>query len=279
MFQAVAVSAVLSVSLARAADPEITADKNTVNPGILSFTVKCDDQKQSNELEVLLPDDYTDKKTYSVVYLLPVNTGTSGQWGSGIVEAKKANLQNEFEMIFVAPAYDTVPWFGDNPDNHTRQNPYITDVVLPFIESHFSAIKEAKGRFLVGFSKSGLGAWSLFLQHLDTFGQVAIFDSFDGPPNEEQWQTWGFVDTYGTRANYDKYNPWTLIDAKKDELKTEPRRITILGGGPGARVGVDRYHTILQDRGIPFVYIQGSYMAHTWFSGWLPLAVASLAHP
>ncbi len=108
--------------------PLITKDRRSVNSGILSYTVVCDYQKGPNELEVLLPDDYSAAKHYRVVYMLPVNTGTNGPWGSSIVEAKKANLQNEYQMIFVAPAYDTMPWFGNNPNRpEIRQDAYMLE--------------------------------------------------------------------------------------------------------------------------------------------------------
>ena len=258
----------------------ITPDSTSVNPGIKSFTVLSEYQSGPNELEVLLPDDYSTKNRYPVVYMLPVNIGTTGQWGSSIVEAKKANLQNQYRMIFVAPAYETQPWYGDNPDQPSvRQDSYFLNVVIPFIDKEFSTQSDASGRFLIGFSKAGLGAWGLFLKHLDLFGQVAIFDSYLGPPTEEQWNTWGFKATYGSRANYDNYDPLTLLEKTKTILQSEPRRITLLGGGPGSRVGVDLYHTKLQDDKIPYIYIQGSYMEHNWYSGWLPLAVAGMAYP
>ena len=263
-----------------AAPPQITPDAQSVNSGIRSYTVVSEYQKGPNALEVLLPDDYTPSKKYPVVYLLPVNTGTSGQWGSGIVEARKANLQNAFGLIFVAPAYDTQPWFGDNPARpEVRQNAYLLEVVLPFIDKEFSTVAGARGRMLIGFSKSGLGAWQLFLMHLDLFDQVAIFDSYQGQPTQEQWNTWGFLDTYGTRENFDAYDPPKLLDQQKQALQKSPRRITLIGGGPGVRVGVDWYRTKLEDYKIPHVYIHGTYMQHNWYSGWLPLAVASMVYP
>ena len=119
---------------------------------------------------------------YPVVYLLPVNTGTSGQWGSGIVEAKKANLQNAFGLIFVAPAYDTQPWFGDNPRAPTSgRTPICLTWCCRSSTRSFPPWPGHAGRMLIGFSKSGLGAWQLFLMHLDVFDQVAIFDSYQGP--------------------------------------------------------------------------------------------------
>jgi hypothetical protein len=108
---------------------------------------------------------------------------------------------------------------------------------------------------------------------------VAIFDSFQGQPSQLQWNAWGFRDTYGTRDNFDKYDPLNLLSEEKEVLQKCPRRITILGGGPGSRVGVDFYHTKLQDFKIPYIYIQGSSMQHNWYSGWLPLAVAGMAYP
>ena len=144
-------------------ETRITPDAQSVNPGIRSYTVISAYQKSPNKLEVLLPDTYASDKKYPVVYLLPVNTGTSGQWGSGIVEAKKANLQNAFGLIFVAPAYDTQPWFGDNPIRpDIRQDSYLLDVVLPFIDKEFSTVPGARGRMLVGFSKSGWARGSFF---------------------------------------------------------------------------------------------------------------------
>ena len=173
-----------------------------------------------------------------------------------------------------------MPWFGDNPTRpEIRQDAYMLDVVIPFIDKEFSTVTDARGRMLIGFSKAGLGAWQLFLMHLDMFDQVAIFDSFQGQPSQDQWIHWGLVDTYGTRENFDKYDPLILLDNRKEILQKCPRRITILGGGPGSRVGVDLYHTKLQDFKIPYIYIQGSYMQHNWYSGWLPLAVAGMAYP
>ena len=87
------------------------------------------------------------------------------------------------------------------------------------------------------------------------------------------------METYGTRENFDRYDPLLLLDQQKEILRKCPRRITILGGGPGLRIGVDYYHAKLQDWRIPYIYVQGSSMAHTWESGWLPLAVAGMAYP
>jgi hypothetical protein len=215
-----------------------------------------------------------------VLYLLPVNAGTDGPWGSGIVEAQRLNLHNQYQLICVAPAYEILPWYGDNPENpRVRQSSYITDVVIPFVDQDFSTVTNREGRMLVGFSKSGFGALGLFLMHPDTFGKVAVFDSFVNLPKLKFYQEWGLADTYGPMENFDHYEVLNLLGRQKELLQKDPCRITILAGGPGSRIGVDALQSKLKDNNIPYIYILGSNMAHTWTSGWLAPAVASIAQP
>lgn len=258
----------------------IAPDVKSVHEGIRSYTVTSAYQKGPNKLEVLLPDNYSPTNHYRVLYLLPVNAGTDGPWGSGIVEARRLNLQNQYQMICVAPAYEILPWYGDNPDQPgVRQSSYVLDVVIPFVDREFSTVTNKEGRLLVGFSKSGFGALGLLLMHPDTFGKVAVFDSFVNLPKMKFYTEWGLADTYGPMENFDRYEVLNLLSQQKSLFQKGPCRITILAGGPGSRIGVDALQSKLKDNNIPYVYILGSNMPHTWTSGWLAPAVASIAQP
>jgi hypothetical protein len=260
--------------------PLISPDVASVHEGIRSYNVTSAYQKGPNKLEVLLPDDYSPKNQYRVLYLLPVNAGTDGEWGSGIVEARRLNLHNQYQLICIAPAYEVLPWYGDNPDKpDVRQSSYITDVVIPFVDREFSTIRNKDGRLLVGFSKSGFGALGLFLMHPDTIGKVAVFDSFVNLPELKYYTEWGLAETYGPMKNFDRYDVLELLRKQKDLFQKPPIRITILAGGPDSRIGVDALQSRLKDFNIPYIYILGSNMPHTWTSGWLSLAVASIAQP
>lgn len=259
---------------------EIKLDDQGVHKGIRSYTVTSAYQKRPNKLEVLLPDGYSPTNRYRVLYLLPVNAGTDGQWGSGIVEARRLNLHNQYQLLCVAPAYEILPWYGDNPGQPTvRQSSYVLDVVIPFVDREFSTVTNQEGRLLVGFSKSGFGALGLFLMHPDTFGKVAVFDSFVNLPKLKNYTEWGLADTYGPVENFDRYEVLNLLTQQKSLLQKGPCRITILAGGPGSRIGVDALQSRLKDSTIPYIYILGSTMPHTWTSGWLAPAVASIAQP
>lgn len=280
MFSQLAAQGQTSPAQMAGISPLITQDVKSVHDGIRSYTVTSAYQKGPNKLEILLPDDYSPTHRYRVLYLLPVNAGTDGPWGSGIVEARRLNLHNQYQIICVAPAYEILPWYGDNPDKpDVRQSSYVTDVVIPFVDRELSTVATKDGRLLVGFSKSGFGALGLFLTHPDTFGKVAIFDSFVYLPELKFYTEWGLSETYGPMENFDRSNVIELLRKQKDLFQKPPVRMTILAGGPGSRTGVDALQSRLKDFNIPYIYILGSIMAHTWTSGWLSPAVASIVQP
>lgn len=259
----------------------ISKDDASTIPGTITYTVTAPQQKSPNKVEVLTPDDMDATRQYAYVICLPVNTGTAPKFGHPLAEAKKHDLANRFGLIIVAPAYDVEPWFGDHPTAPApRQQAYVTEALIPAIESVLPVRTDAGGRFLVGFSKSGLGALGLFIRHPDQFARVAVFDSFTGQPTEEQFRLWGFAASYGDRETYDKLEPIALIERNKDKLRTkDDRRFVVMAGGPGNRTGVDNLVAKLRETNIPYTYILQSTAGHHWETGWLPLAVAALNPP
>jgi len=154
------------------------------------------------------------------------------------------------------------------PDDYSPTNHYRVLYLLPV---------NAGGR-PVGQRHRG-GALGLFLMHTDTFGKVAVFDSFVNLPKLKFYKEWGLAETYGPMENYDRYEVLNLFGQQKSLLQKGPCRITILAGGPGSRIGVDALQSKLKDNNIPYIYILGSTMPHTWTSGWLAPAVASISQP
>ena len=255
----------------------VTSDAQPETPGVASWTVTSPYQQGANKVEYLLPDPVSPGKRYPVVYCLPVNPGTAGKWGHPLTVARELGLANRHQVILVTPAYDAWPWFGGNPQRpEFRQSDYLTEVVIPLVEARLPALAEPRGRFLLGFSKSGHGALGILLRHRADFAQVALFETWFGQPNAKQWTEWGLDNCYGTRESYDAWNPQNLLDAQRAELVAEPSRITVLNGGPGARLGVEQLLAQLRDRKIPHTLIANPAWGHTWTSGWLPLALTAM---
>ncbi len=93
-------------------------------------------------------------------------------------EVKKLDLHNKIGVIFVVPTFSHLPWYADHPTKpEVRQETYFVKVVVPFIDKTYPVKAEAAGRLLLGFSKSGWGAWSLLLRHPDLFSKAAAWDA------------------------------------------------------------------------------------------------------
>jgi len=275
---------ILLLSGSAIAETKIEKDATPVTPGTISYTVTSDYQQGPNKLEVLLPDKLEPGKKYPVLYTLPVNVGTSGNWGSAIVELKKLDVQNRYGVIVVAPAYDIDPWFGDTPKPEDpskpwiRQQGYVLDVVIPFLDKEFPTLAEKSGRYLIGFSKSGFGAFGLILRNPGVFAKAAVYDCADPTPPEKIFLTWGMTLSYGPLANFDRnFNIVRLLKTEEvvKPLLGESRRITLMAGNLHYG-GVEAIHQALQDSKIPYTYVVFPGMGHAWSAGWLGMAANSI---
>jgi len=265
------------------ADTKIDKDPQPVHPGTVCYTVTSDYQKGPNKLEVLLPDKVEPGRKYPVLYVLPVNTGTDGTWGSGIVELQKLDVQNRYGVMVVAPAYDVEPWYGDMPKPSDasqpwiRQQGYITDVVIPFIDKEFPTETE-KGRYLITFSKGGFGGLGLLLRNPNLFYKSAVDDCADPIPSSVIFNTWGMVASYGTLANFDEnFNLVRLLHTEQVQkaLAGNDRRVILLAGSLNYG-GVNIIRQSLDDSKIAYAFMAFPGMGHSWNAGWLSPAVNAL---
>ena len=72
---------------------EVTGEGPRENAnGFIAYTVTCPYQGRATQIEVLTPDNMKPGERYPVLYMLPVNDGIMGRWGSGIVEARRHNI-------------------------------------------------------------------------------------------------------------------------------------------------------------------------------------------
>jgi hypothetical protein len=265
------------------ADTKIDKDPQPVHPGTVCYTVTSDYQKGPNKLEVLLPAQIEPGRKYPVLYVLPVNTGTDGNWGSGLVELQKLDVQDRYGVIVVAPAYDVEPWYGDMPKPSDpsqpwiRQQAYITDVVIPFIDKEYPTQTD-KGRYLITFSKGGFGGLGLLLRNPNIFYKSAVDDCADPMPSTVIFNTWGIVASYGTLSNFDEnFNLLRLLhdDKVAKAFTGNDRRVILIAGSPSYG-GVNMVRQGLDDSKIPYAYMVFPGMGHSWNAGWLSPAVNAL---
>jgi len=241
-------------------------------PGWLVHRVKSPYQDGETMVRVLMPDSLDEKRRYPVVYVLPVEPHLQDRYGDGPREVQKRDLHNRHAAIFVAPTFSALPWYADHPEKPgVRQESYFLRIVVPFVEQTYPATRKPAGRLLLGFSKSGWGAWSLLLRHPGRFGRAAAWDA---PLMMEKLGKYGTSGVFGMRANFDAYRPADLLRSHPERLR-ERSRLILIGYG-GFRDHHQRMHDLLTELGVPHAYRDGPQRKHDWHSGWVAGAVELL---
>jgi S-formylglutathione hydrolase FrmB len=222
---------------------------------------------------VLRPNREEEKrKKYPVVYVLPVEAGTESRYGDGLTEVRKLDLHNKFGAVFVAPTFSHLPWYADHPTQpEVRQESYFLQVVVPVIDKTYPVRAEAGGRLLLGFSKSGWGAWALLLRHPDVFGKAAAWDA---PLMMDKPGRYGSGDVFGTPDNFEGYRVGKLLADKADQIQTG-KRLILLGYG-NFRAEHEQAHALLDRLKVGHEYRDGPARKHDWHSGWVEEAVELL---
>jgi S-formylglutathione hydrolase FrmB len=242
----------------------VSEAKRTDN-GFLIHEVRSPFQARKTEIRVLLPDKLEKGKRYPVIYVLPVEAGRGNHYGDGLLEVKRLDLHNKFQAIFVAPTFSQLPWYADHPTKaDIRQETYFLQVVVPFIDKTYPVQAGAGGRLLLGFSKSGWGAFSLLLRHPEVFGKAAAWDA---PLMMDRPGRYGSGDIFGTPENFEKYQITRLL---KERAGTFPKemRVILLGYG-NFRDQHHKAHALMTALKIAHEYRDGPARKHDWHSGWV----------
>lgn len=271
---AIVVAALLSLSASAAwADDSVSiSDAKKDERGFLVHEVRSPHQAKPTLIRVLLPDGWSKDKKYPVIYLLPVEAGTEQRYGDSLVEVKKRGLHNAFGAIFVAMTFAHLPWYADHPTRpELRQERYLLEVIVPFVEKTYPVRADRDGRLLLGFSKSGWGAWSLLLRHPERFGKAAAWDA---PLMMDRPGKYGSGEIFGDEENFGRYRISKLLEERAEQVK-QGERFVLLGYG-NFRGDHQKTHELMGRLRIDHVYRDGPARSHDWHSGWVAEAVEAL---
>ncbi|MCA8997807.1 MAG: hypothetical protein KDA80_12500 [Planctomycetaceae bacterium] len=240
--------------------------------GIMTQRIVSPRQSTATEIRVLLPDPVDSSTSYPVVYLLPVEAGRGDRYGDPLMEILKQKLHQKYAVIFVSLRFAELPWYADHPTRgDCRQESYFLKDVIPTVEANFPTRSDAKGRLLLGFSKSGWGAWSLFLRHPDTFGAAVAWDA----PLMMSWPSrFGSQPIFETEENFRNYQLSSLVRQRAKNWPSD-RRLIHLGYG-NFQEHHQQMELLLEHLAVPHVYRDGPHRSHDWHSGWVEDALQEL---
>ncbi|MBM3786601.1 MAG: hypothetical protein FJW30_19760 [Acidobacteria bacterium] len=224
-------------------------------------TVESRHQATANFLRIARPKGSPARRT---VLVLPVVAGVTAQWGDGFYEALALRWTERYKVAVAAPSFSALPWYADHPsDPKSRQELYLLEDILPRLSGRV---------LLLGFSKSGNGAMTLFLRHPDRFAAAA---SWDAPLFLDAPGKYGSGPIYGTSENFAGYAIPPLLERRAELLKKGPERLSITGFASFEN-DTRRAHEHMERLGIPHHYSNQTRRPHHWSSGWMEESMAAL---
>jgi hypothetical protein len=263
----VAIGSFTHCNNAQAAPPD-AADEQ----GFRVHEIRSRFQSAATRVRVLAPERLEPGRRYRAIYVLPVEELSGTKWGDGLLEIKQHDLHNKQRAVFVAPEFSRLPWYADHPADPTiRQESYLLQDVVPLMDQSYPIEPGPRGHLLLGFSKSGWGAWCLLLRHPEVFGKAAAWDA---PLDMDRPGSYGSGEIFGTPENFKQYQIRELLRQKAASMR-DGKRLVLLGY---ASFGEDhrRIHALLDELRIPHEYRDGPQRKHEWHSGWVPEAVQLL---
>ena len=174
-------------------------------------------------------------------------------------------------LTIIEPTFQIDPWYANSSAAADYQyETFMTQELVPWIKQNLATTGKEQ-IWLIGFSKSGMGAQDLILKHPDLFSLAA---SWDFPADMSSYDQYGDSATsYGTDANFQaNYRLTTsFVDAHKGPF-TNNDRIWI-GGYSVFQTDISDYDALLTSEGIAHNTETPQNMAHRWDSGWVPIAL------
>jgi hypothetical protein len=245
-------------------------------PGVVDYKFTSpDDGPGTQQLRVLKPNNPAPGVAHNFLLVLPVQAGVDNwTYGDGLDEIDSLNAQNTYNLTVIEPSFDFDPWYADNPtDPNVQYQTFMATQLQPWVKATLSTTGREQS-WLIGFSKSGLGAQDLLFKYPNLFTLAASWDFPAGMDTVSQYPD--SEACYGTQANFAANYQLNaaFLEAHRSPFQASNRiwigSYSFFGGDLAA------YDTLLTSLGIQHSTQSPTQMTHAWYSGWVPLALAAL---
>lgn len=224
--------------------------------------VKTDLVPDGDDVYVITPDNPLGKK-FPVVYLL---NGYGGSRDSYLhLRPDLPALADRYGIIFVLPSGKD-SWYWDSPVHpEMKMESFITTELVPWVDTNYPTIADAKHRAITGLSMGGHGALFLAMRHPDIFGSAgSMSGGVDIRQFPKNWKIAKWLGTYDENPeNWEQHA--TIVQAEK----LQPGQINIIFdcGNDDFFAEVNRnLHRLLLDKKIPHDYTErpGNHTQAYW---------------
>lgn len=242
----------------------------TDDDGTLHIRMKSDFQPEPSLIRIWADKAARTAQPLRILYILPVEPKEEHRFGDGYEELRKLPPAITQGLIVVAPTFNQIPWYADHPtDAKRRHESHLVRAVVPLVDQLFPGA--TRQRLLLGFSKSGYGAYAMLLRHPDLFYAASAWDSplTKNAPNEFQ-----MAEIFGTQEQFEKYQLTRLLTENAAMLQSRKR--LYLAGHDNFLKHTKDAHALLESLRIPHDYSEGPKRKHVWGSGWMAESIEAL---
>jgi hypothetical protein len=226
-------------------------------------------------LRILSPTHPAAGVAHNFIFELPVEAGLGADFGDGLVTLQQLDAQDQYNLTIVAPSFNFDPWYANSPtDPDIQYETFMANELEPWVAQNLSTTGTEQ-RWLIGFSKSGIGGQDLILKHPNLFTLAA---SWDFPADMSSYNEFGADSAagYGTDANFQSNYRLTSTFLNTYEAPFLGVNRIWIGGYDLYQADVSDYDTLLTTEGIAHSTETPTLMDHDWNSGWVPLALTAL---
>jgi hypothetical protein len=226
-------------------------------------------------LRVLNPTDPAPGVAHNFLIALPVEPGEGTTYGDAMSTLESLNAQNQYNLTIIEPSFAIDPWYADSATDPTElMDTFMTDQLVPWIKANL-ATTGTEQVWLIGFSKSGVGAQDLLLRHPSVYTLAASWDF----PDSASYDEFGASEEtgYGTNANFTaNYELSQNFVSAHAAPFTAQKRIWIGGYNLYEADVYNEYAPELTTAGVQYDAETPTEMDHNWAGGWVPAALAAL---
>ena len=271
---------------------DLTVAFSSTSGGIDTYNVTSPWNGTSTyQMRVLAPTAPNPDFPHAFLIMLPVQQNQdTNLYGDSIGTAQSIAAHNGYNLTCVQPGYAPLPssaegpWFADNPLNPAISQEKFTLLVTGWVRQHL-AVTGQEQVYLIGFSRSGLGAANLLFRHPYVYAACATWDApfgmtdYDGTdPIRGSMVGGDSQDGFGTSANFTNHYQMTTarLSGYQGTGQYGINRIS-LGLGPDFGADVPWFDGQLTANGIPHTYtFSNTVEAHAWQTDWVAAGLQAI---
>lgn len=206
------------------------------------------------DVQYYLPKSYSDLYKYNVI----ITFDSQDFFKYGQIERLIEKLEKTEEIertIIVGVPYPSVEWrkhyFNPNGEHHENFVTFVGRELNSFIDNHFSTLKMANSRLLMGESLAGSFSLSTALTYPNTFGQVLAFSPF---VDDE------FINRFKDNMNLINLNIYHTVGLEEDDFTT------IMGEQADFLTPNRKLNAVLEEEPLEYEYkeLEGGHIWKTW---------------